>query len=98
MKIEEFRVSIRNGELPSELSTALIALWFDAIGDWTAAHDQLHDAVDSDSDWVHAYLHRKEGDLANAAYWYRRASRKVFKGSLKQEWNEMVTEFLTSTK
>ena len=95
MKIEEFRVSIKVGELPPDLSTALVALWFDARGDWSAAHDQLQDADDSDSGWVHAYLHRKEGDLANAGYWYRRAERKVFEGTLKQEWDEMVLALLT---
>ena len=97
MKIEEFLESIRVGELPSELSMALTALWLDARGDWTAAHDQLQDAGDLDSDWVHAYLHRKEGDLINAAYWYRRDKRKVFEGTFKQEWDAVVLELLTST-
>ena len=94
MRAGEFRVSIEVGELPPGLPTALVALWLDGRGDWTAAHDQLQDATDRDSGWVHAYLHRKEGDLANAGYWYRRAGRRVFEGKLEQEWDEIVSALL----
>ena len=77
-----------------ELEGALLALWYDHHGDWNRAHEVAQLLHDADSAWVHGYLHRKEGDVSNAAYWYRRASRPVVTGSLVQEWEAMVREML----
>ena len=78
------------------LGHILQALWYDAKGDWAAAHEHAQAQDDLAGAWVHAYLHRKEGDLANAAYWYRRASRPVATGSLQDEWEALLAEFLAT--
>ena len=72
----------------------LRALWHDARGDWAAAHTLAQDVDDKDGAWVHAYLHRKEGDLENSAYWYRRAGQPVASDSLDDEWSRIVTALL----
>jgi hypothetical protein len=79
---------------PESASDALIALWIDANESWTASHDTLQDDQTADGAWVHAYLHRKEGDLPNASYWYRRAGKPVFSGSLDDEWSQIVSALL----
>jgi len=73
----------------------LLALWWDAHGDWERAHQVVQDVAGADGAWVHAYLHRKEGDEGNAAYWYRQARRGMANGDLRKEWQEIVTELLT---
>ncbi len=80
--------------LPSESSNAIQALWCAASGDWNRAHElcQLGDPVSGA--WVHAYLHREEGDLQNARYWYSRAGRPEFLGSLEDEWLQIAGELL----
>ncbi len=93
----EFKESVVCREMPLELSPALAALWLDACGDWEAAHDRLQGAADRDSDWVHAYLHRKEGDLSNAGYWYRRAGRQASERTLELEWEEIVAALLEAS-
>lgn len=77
-----------------EFEGALLALWWDGKGDWERAHEIAQDVPDADGAWVHAYLHRKEGDLGNAAYWYRRAGRGVASGDLRTEWEGIVGEML----
>ena len=75
----------------------LKALWWEKKGDWDTAHDLAQDAGSQSGDWVHAHLHRVEGDLGNAAYWYGRARKPVkTRESLEEEWNELVTIFLES--
>jgi len=76
MDIGEFRGALQQSEPPAGLSLALQTLWWDARGDWTRAHEcaQLDEGKTGSS--VHAYLHRKEGDLSNARYWYNRAGRR----------------------
>jgi hypothetical protein len=76
------------------LSAALTALWHDARGDWEAAHRVAQDIGTPDGSWIHAYLHRKEGDAGNAAYWYRRAAKAVPSSSLDAEWEAIVTVLL----
>ena len=76
------------------LKGVLLALWWEAKGDWKQAHEVAQEAQGADGAWVHAYLHRKEGDLSNAAYWYRRAGRRVATGDLRVEWEAMVSELL----
>ena len=77
-----------------EFDGALLALWWDGKGDWEKAHEIAQDVVGADGAWVHAYLHRKEGDVGNAAYWYRVAGRKVATGDSRSEWEGIVGELL----
>jgi len=86
MNLAEFQLSQNQSVPPSGLSLALQALWFDAKGDWNKAHELAQEAGESHGDWVHAYLHRKEGDASNARYWYVRAGKPVCSGSLEAEW------------
>lgn len=79
---------------PSALSTPLRALWHDRDGRWDRAHALAQEADDPAGAWVHAYLHRKEGDLGNAAYWYRRAGQPVATGSLSEEWERIARALL----
>jgi hypothetical protein len=72
----------------------LLALWWDGRGNWEKAHEVAQDVDGPDGAWVHAYLHRKEGDASNAAYWYRRAGQPVASGDLRAEWEGMVTALL----
>jgi hypothetical protein len=94
MTFEEFKASLSKENPPSELNRTLQALWQDAKGDWDTAH-RLAQSVDStDGAWVHAYLHRKEGDLSNASYWYSRANQKMSQQSLTEEWAQIVQTLL----
>ena len=77
------------------LRGALLALWLDERGEWERAHEVAQEMDGPDGAWVHAYLHRKEGDTINAAYWYRRAGRRAATGDLKQEWDSMAMELLS---
>ena len=95
MTLEEFRESLsRSPKPPPGLKPLLEALWHDALGDWDRAHTLAQEVETKDGAWVHAYLHRKEGDLDNAGYWYRRASRDRFTGNLDDEWTSIVTALL----
>ncbi len=86
MSFEDFLNSIqRDSAPPASLRPALQALWHDSRGEWDAAHDLAQIADDAEGAWVHAYLHRKEGDASNAAYWYRRAGKPTASGSLDAE-------------
>lgn len=95
MTIQGFTDSLKNQEPPKGISEIALALWYDAKGDWEAAHNiaQAQEGV-RDYDLLHAYLHRKEGDEWNAKYWYARAKSKKPKVSLDEEWEELVTYFL----
>jgi hypothetical protein len=70
MTLDEFRQSLTATELPAGLTHALAGLWWDAKGDWKRAHESAQQDEGVEGSWVHAYLHRKEGDQSNAAYWY----------------------------
>jgi len=94
MNIDDFQRSLSASEPPSDLSEALIALWWDARGDWERAHSHAQDDEGPDGAWVHAYLHRKEGDQSNAAYWYRRASKPVCREPLDAGWLSIVRDLL----
>jgi len=72
----------------------LRALWYDARGDWHRAHTIAQDVDDAGGAWVHAYLHRKEGDLGNAGYWYQRAGRDVASDPLDAEWERIAAALL----
>jgi hypothetical protein len=92
--IAEFRASLTQAAPPEGISLALQGMWWDARGDWPRAHECAQAQPDRDGDAVHAYLHRVEGDLANAAYWYRRAGRAEATGDLAAEWQMLVSELL----
>lgn len=94
MTLDDFRRSITAANPPNELSRALVGLWWDAKGDWTRAHESAQQDEGRDGSWVHAYLHRKEGDHGNAAYWYSRAGKPVCKESLDVEWTCIVRALL----
>lgn len=94
MDAAKFSESLAQAAPPAGLSLALQGLWWDGKGDWTRAHDCAQDQDDAAGAAVHAYLHRKEGDAGNAAYWYRRARRPVATGALAQEWAALVAEML----
>jgi len=93
MTFNELQQSLENTAPPSA-SAPVVALWKDAKGDWDGAHVALQDDSSTDSAWVHAYLHRKEGDLSNAGYWYQRAGKTVAETSLEEEW-EAIARALT---
>lgn len=86
MDLAAFRDSLAAAAPPEDLGLALKALWLDANGDWDGAHVAAQADEGRDGDWVHAYLHRREGDAGNAAWWYRRAGKPVCKTSLEDEW------------
>ena len=90
MKIAKFKEYLELSKPPVELNNPLTGLWYDAKGDWPRAHQAVGDDSSVDSAWVHAYLHRKEGDLANASYWYHQAKQEVYDGSLSEEWESLV--------
>lgn len=79
---------------PDSLPLSLQALWYDKQGQWNKAHEIVAEANDPDSAWIHAYLHRKEGDLNNARYWYKRGDRPESQVSLDQEWEEIASSIL----
>jgi hypothetical protein len=91
---QAFRDTLQSNQPPDGLSSALVALWHDGRGDWDEAHRVAQDMPGPDGAWIHAYLHRKEGDTANAAYWYRQAGRAVSPDALDDEWRQLVVSFL----
>ena len=91
---QSFKESIAQPQPPAGLSLALQALWWDAKGDWNEAHERAQERDDAAGMRVHAYLHRKEGDLSNAGYWYRRSGTRPPVLTLDEEWDEMVRGFL----
>lgn len=94
MQFEAFHESIKTKAIPKDISVYLASLWYDGIGDWSKAHSLVDSLEDSTACWVHAYLHRKEGDIGNADYWYRKAGRKRPDVPLKSEWETIVKALL----
>jgi hypothetical protein len=86
----DFKASLATAKPPAGLTPPLAALWWAAKGDWDAAHKIVMNEDSRDAAWVHAYLHRVEGDLSNAGYWYRRADKPVAKDALDAEWQRIV--------
>jgi len=94
MDLKEFRMSLGCEGPPKGLSVALAGLWWDAKGDWTKAHESAQQDEGPSGAWVHAYLHRKEGDSSNAAYWYQRAGKSLATNSLEDEWLAIARSLL----
>ncbi len=86
MELDAFKGSVANDAPPAGLGMAAQALWWEAKGDWARAHQCAQQQPDPDGAWAHAYLHRVEGDMPNAAGWYRRAGRPVATEPLAEEW------------
>jgi len=84
-------------DAPPPLAPALQALWREGKGDWDGAHRCVTDADDPAAMWVHAFLHRKEGDAANAAYWYRRAGQALATGPHDAEWRTIAEALLAAS-
>ena len=98
MTLEEFRKSTTKDQPPAGLSHALAGLWWDAKGDWTRAHESAQQDESAAGSWVHAYLHRKEGDASNAGYWYHRANKPHSRSPLEQEWSEIAEALLSASQ
>jgi hypothetical protein len=94
MTREEFDASLTAEQPPAGLPPLVRALWHDAKGDWDTAHRIAQDLDSADAAWVHAYLHRREGDNGNAAYWYRRAGQPVAHDALDEERARIVEALL----
>jgi hypothetical protein len=92
--LNDFRATLRDSRPPEGCKSALVALWYDARGDWEEAHRVAQAVDDEDGAWVHAYLHRKEGDSGNARHWYRRACRTFADDTLPEEWERIVRTIL----
>jgi hypothetical protein len=86
MTLDDFSKSLAATDPPAALTPALLGLWWDAKGDWERAHESAQQDEGREGSWVHAYLHRKEGDQDNAAYWYSRAGTPVCREPLDAEW------------
>ena len=98
MTFEDFCDSLTDSRPPAKLSNALKALWAERNADWDEAHELVQEETGKDAAWVHAYLHRKEGDLGNAGHWYARAGKPQSRASLDDEWEEIVESLLTSRR
>ncbi|MEN9569825.1 MAG: hypothetical protein RL172_1056 [Bacteroidota bacterium] len=94
MNVTDFKQQILQDTAPANLSVYLLAMWYDAKGNWHKAHELADSRHDTTGNWIHAYLHRKEGDVYNAGYWYRRANRELPGCSLQQEWEDIVQTLL----
>ena len=96
MSLSEFKISLVENLPPDNLSVYLLALWFDGKGNWNKAHNVIQDVEDKKAAAIHAYLHRKEGDIGNADYWYSCAGKKRKDISLEKEWEELVDEMMVN--
>ena len=96
MDFAGFRQSVAAAAPPAALNSAMQALWWDAKGDWSKAHQCAQAQDDKTGAWVHAYLHRKEGDPSNAGYWYRRADKSPATVPLDEEWSAIAAALLAA--
>jgi len=94
MNLQDFNNSLSQNIPPGGASDYLKSLWYDGKGNWQKAHELIQDIEDKSAAWIHAYLHRKEGDIWNADYWYSRAGKKRPSVSLNEEWNDIVEAML----
>ena len=96
MTFAEFERSLKSATPPRGLAPALVALWWAQRNDWDQAHTIVMNEESREAAWVHAYLHRVEGDLGNAGYWYRQAGQVAAKDSLEAEWERIAATLLGS--
>lgn len=95
MTAKEFEKSLSGENPPAGISTPLTALWWDSKGDWARAHDLVDELETQEGMAVHAYLHRKGGQVSNADYWYERAGRRFQRPELEAEWQGLVEALLS---
>jgi hypothetical protein len=95
MDFQRFEESLSQNTPPAGISEHLLSLWYDYKNDWGKSHDIIQSLEDDKASWIHAYLHRKEGDNSNADYWYRRAGKTRPTISLKNGWDQ-IAKALTS--
>ena len=95
MDLEQFKASLSGNARPSSLPLPMQALWWDARGDWAWAHGLVDELETAEGMAVHAYLHRKEGSISNADYWYQRAGRGFHRPSLEEEWEALAAELIS---
>jgi len=96
MNLAKFKQLLQEGGSPPQsMSDTLKALWYDNNGNWHTAHEIIQDIQSSDAFWIHAYLHRKEGDLGNALYWYNKAGQKKSEEELEKEWEQIAQHLLS---
>ena len=96
--MSDFRASLSGTAPAPSVEPPLAALWWAAKGDWDRAHKIVMNEETANAAWVHAYLHRVEGDLGNAGYWYRRAGQPAAQDSLEAEWERIVSALLGGRK
>lgn len=96
MNLDAFKASVEASEPPANLSQALLALWWDRKGNWEKAHETAQADTSKDGSWVHGYLHRVEGDLDNAGYWYGRSGRARTTNPLDEEWDKIAATLLAA--
>lgn len=94
MELADFKRSLDENSPPDGISVELRALWHAAKGGWDDAHKLIQNEGSADAAWVHAHLHRIEGDLNNAGYWYRRAGRPASDQALPTEWDDIASVLL----
>ena len=94
MTFNEFKLSLNQNSPPKDINELLIALWYDAKTGWEKGHKIVQDKSGKDAAWIHAYLHRKEGDSGNASYWYSKAGKQFSNKTLDEEWEEIVEALL----
>jgi hypothetical protein len=97
VNVATYIASLESVAPPPDLSAPLAGLWWAMRDDWDQAHKIVQDDDSKDAAWVHAYLHRVEGDLGNASYWYRQAGQPTAEDSLQSEWERIATALLGST-
>jgi hypothetical protein len=90
VSMADLKASLLDAQPAPALSPPLAAMWWAAKGNWDQAHKIVQDEAGKDAAWVHAYLHRVEGDLGNAGYWYRQAGQPVAKDTLEAEWERIT--------
>lgn len=92
--LDVFKLTLKENQPNTDWPEGLQSMWWDMKGNWEASHDIAQEMISQDGSWIHAYLHRKEGDRFNAEYWYRKANRSYPHGSLDEEQNELVIYFI----
>jgi len=94
MNLLQLKESLAGYQPPANASVYITALWYDAKGNWQKAHELIQDISGKDAAWIHAYLHRKEGDAGNAGYWYSKAGKKPAACTLQEEWEQIAAALL----
>lgn len=98
MTYKDYINSLSNNNPPEGINDLLTSLWYAAKDDWETAHGIAQDIPGKDGAWIHAYLHRVEGDIGNANYWYSVAGKTFPPGTIEEEWKDLVMEFLNAAR